>query len=236
MAKLAQAVERHGAMLVAQRAEVQERVSVVASKQKLGKIWLKPVLHVLHSLIMCATCNLQHSHISVGHSRYAPHLKRFLPALVGPAMQEFARRLREEQNEEYERSLAADREREARREQQRQQEEQEQREREEAEARVRCAAMSCFDPRHAISRVYSGLSWTAATASVSCFFTQRHVVTATLLIAVQSLLQCYICLLYAQSVVPPHTQGGGGGGGAAQAGTCAVHSAAQGGQACIAAC
>lgn len=235
MAKLAQAVERHGAMLVAQRAEVQERVSVVASNQKLGKTWLKPVLHVLHSLIMCATCNLQHSHTSVRHSRYAPHLKRFLPALVGLAMQEFARRLREEQNEEYERSLAADREREARREQQRQQEEQEQREREEAEARVRCAALSCFDPRHAISRVYSGLSWTAATASVLCFFTQRHVVTATLLI-VQSLLQHCVRLLYAHSVVPPHTQGGGGGGGAAQAGTCAVDSAAQGGQACVAAC
>lgn len=37
MANLAQAVERHGAVLVAQRAEVQERVSVVASKQKAGQ-------------------------------------------------------------------------------------------------------------------------------------------------------------------------------------------------------
>lgn len=75
LSKLAHATERHGAVLTAQRLELQER--------------------------------------------------------------EYARRLREEQNAEYEQSLAADREREAKRQQQQQLEEQERYEREEAERRAR---------------------------------------------------------------------------------------------------
>ena len=126
--------QRRGASLVAHRADILEGVSLEHNGLAVEVcVLIVKYLFSLHSALSGKT-NLLTLSPSSHLPRFTPHTNTRTPHFMP---QEFARRLRDEQNEEYEMALAADREREELRQAARREEEEATRLAEEEEQRAR---------------------------------------------------------------------------------------------------